>query len=186
MFLESTELLPQACGYIALFLGVIAYQFKESKAMLAVQSIMNIFWFTHFFLIGAHVGALMSCVGLFRNSSACLIAEKHLPKIAITSCILALSLGLYAAESWIYLTACGGNILNNISIIAREKPLTFRLIQFAGESLWLLYSILVMSLPGIAFGLFLIISNAIGTLRHEKNAIAKSLLQKSDHPPSRP
>ena len=186
MFLENSELLPQICGAVALILGITAYQFKKSKTMLGVQCMMNIFWFAHFLLIGAHVGAMMSCVGLFRNSCACFIAEKHLPKIAIIASIMALSLGLYTAESWIYLTACGGNILNNLSIIAREKPFTFRMIQFAGESLWLLYSIFVMSWPGIAFGLFLIISNTIGTLRHEKDAIAKALPRKPDQPPPAP
>lgn len=186
MFLESSELLPQICGAIALFLGILAYQFKKGKTMLGMQAAMSIFWLVHFAMIGAHVGALMSCVGFCRNSTACFINKKHLPKVAIIASIASLGLGLYAAEAWIYLAACAGSVLNTLSILARENPFIFRLIQFAGEGMWLLYSIIVFSWPGIAFGLFLIISNTIGTFRHEKESIVNSLQSKPDRSASQP
>tara|TARA_B100001989_G_C24546917_1_gene471539 strand:+ start:1944 stop:2492 length:549 start_codon:yes stop_codon:yes gene_type:complete len=163
--------LTEIIGYTALFFGLLSFQFKSGKKILALQAVMCFFWYSHYALSGAYVGAFMAAVGFFRNGLACVLPDKYIKKLAIISSIIALAIGFSVAESYIYLTAMFGTLLNNVSVLKRNKPAQLRIFRIISEFFWLTYSISVLSVPGMIFGISLISSNIIGFFRHEKDFI---------------
>ena len=164
------KLIADVTGVIALALGIASYQFKSGRAMLGMQAAMNLFWSTHYFLIGAKVGGAVGIVGGARNFLGCVLPQKYMIPLAIVSVMASLSISLMIFDSWVFLTACAGNIVNTASIIVRHRPAFFRSVQLVGESLWLAYSVIVLSIPGVIFGVFLLCSNCVGLWRHERVA----------------
>ena len=82
--------LTEIIGYTALFFGLLSFQFKSGKKILALQAVMCFFWYSHYALSGAYVGAFMAAVGFFRNGLACVLPDKYIKKLAIISSIIAL------------------------------------------------------------------------------------------------
>jgi hypothetical protein len=172
------KLIADVSGVIALAIGIASYQFKSGRVMLGMQAAMNIFWSMHYFLIGAKVGGAVVIVGGARNFLGCVLPQKYMIPLAIVSAAMSLSISLMIFDSWIFLTACAGNIVNTASIIFRHRPAIFRAVQLVGETLWLIYSALVLSVPGVIFGIFLLCSNVVGLWRFER-ALWEEIRRKS-------
>lgn len=167
----TIDILANILGFIGLIAGIASFQFKSGQNIFKIQMGMNVFWAIHYFLLGGYVGALMSTVAIFRSAAGWRLPPAHLVKVAIMSSLCSAVLGVASAQSLIHLTATMGSIINHMSITVRDKPILLRTAQFIGEACWLVYCITIASYPGIAFGIFLLSSNVIGALRHEKDAI---------------
>lgn len=182
MNLIDTAFLTEIIGYVALIFGLISFQFKSSKKIMAIQCVMCFFWYSHYALSGAYVGAMMAAVGFFRNGLASILSDQYIKNLAIFSSIIAIIIGFSVAESYIYLTAMCGTLLNNVSVLKRDNPAHFRIMRIISEFFWVTYSITVLSVPGMIFGLLLISSNIIGFIRHEKDflrGLSTGLIQKN-------
>jgi hypothetical protein len=164
------KLIADVTGVIALALGIASYQFKSGRAMLVMQAAMNLFWSVHYFLIGAKVGGAVCMIGGVRNVLGGILPQKYMIPLAIISATTSVSISLMIFDSWMFLTACAGNVVNTTSIIVRHRPALFRTVQLVGGTLWLIYSALVLSVPGVIFGIFLLCSNCVGLWRHERAA----------------
>ena len=84
MFKDSGDnvfLLIQALGLIAFLCTTVSYWGKGKKQILAIQIVGDIFYATHYFLLGAITGGLTQVLGLFRETSFFCAKTKKQEKI---------------------------------------------------------------------------------------------------------
>ena len=178
MDFTDNMLIAQIVGYIGLFFGIASYQLKQGKHIIGSQVLMATLWVMHYYFMGAYEGAIIGTIAIVRCAIGYFIKEKHLIHLAISTSIASVVLGVWTAASWLSATATMGSIFNNFSVVAREKTFTLRILQVLGEGMWLIYCSLILSWPCIFFGTFLITSNIIGAIRHEKDSIKRIFIRR--------
>lgn len=61
------QFIAQALGIVAMAFSIVSFQAKSNKKILVLQFLSNIFFFAHYVMIGAVVGALMNIVAMLRS-----------------------------------------------------------------------------------------------------------------------
>ena len=59
--------LVQSIGALGIAANMIIYQQKDGKKLLLFKLISDLFWFAHYFLLGAYTGAVIAVIGIFRE-----------------------------------------------------------------------------------------------------------------------
>ena len=71
------EVVAQIVGIVAMGLGVLSFQAKESKKILIIQTIANIIWSTHYFLLNSMMGFVLNIYSAIRNATYYFLNKKE-------------------------------------------------------------------------------------------------------------
>ncbi len=163
-------ILNELFGFAALFFSVLAFQKKDRKSILILQSISLFLFFIHFWFLAAYSGALMNLIGVFRNL---VFERKNKSKWAESIywlyffiCISLLCL-LYFWQGFISLLPVVGLIFGTIGVW-KNNPKEVRFFMFLTVFAWLAYSILVHSFSGVVTQIVIGSSLLIGIFRFDK------------------
>ncbi|USN95109.1 MAG: YgjV family protein [Candidatus Nomurabacteria bacterium] len=168
----DNQLLIQGLGFFGLLFQLFSFQANDRSKILFRQGIGAIFFAVHFFLIGAFSGATISAVIAARNA---VFYEKTKESWAnhkiwmFFFMILLVALTLFFAwEGWFSLLPLCGTV---VGTYARwnDKSNLIREFSLGGVTLWLIYSIIVGSIPAIINNALLLASVFVGFLRFDKH-----------------
>lgn len=165
------ELIGQIVGIIAMFLNIIAVQFKKPRQLFICRLVGCCLWALNFLLLGSPTGAIMNLIDVVRSVFL-------LRKQTSTKTFLWITLAMFTVAGLItmdytfsvlmivdiliiisQLVDTAGMWTNNIKIIRRCQ-------LFAISPVWLVHNILVFSIGGIVTETFTIISTLIAMYRY--------------------
>ena len=154
----------QLIGLLAFCILVLSFYKKNIITLLVYQSTACFIYAIHFFLLGALTGAYINMINVIRS----IIFTKYKNKILVPIFIL-----LYLIVTLVFYE----NIFSIFPLLGTTAylifmPMNSRKHLLIGEilsaSLWLIYSIFVVSYSGIITEIILIISNTILLIRLRK------------------
>lgn len=165
------ELIGQIVGIIAMFLNIIAVQFKKPRQLFICRMVGCCLWALNFLLLGSPTGAIMNLIDVIRSVFL-------LRRQTSTKTFLWITLAMFAAAGLLtmdyslsflmvidlliiisQLVDTAGMWTNNIKIIRRCQ-------LFAISPVWLVHNILVFSIGGIVTEVFTMISTVIAMYRY--------------------
>lgn len=156
----------QLIGLLAFCILVLSFYRKEVITILVYQITANALYFLHYFLLGALSGAFISFINIIRNA----VYIKSKRKIFIPIFIL-----LYLLVTMVFYE----NIYSIIPMLASSiylicMPFNKKKYLLLGEvisaSLWLTYSIFVLSYSGMITESILLVSNTYQLIRLKKTS----------------
>ena len=151
----------QLIGLLAFCILVLSFYKKNTVTILTYQTVANLTYSLHYFLLGGLTGAFISAISAIRN----IVFIKYKNMIIIPIFIL-----LYLIIIIIFYE----NIYSMLPMIANSCYMIFMTFnakkhlligEIISASLWLFYSIFVLSYSGIITESILIISNTVQLLR---------------------
>jgi hypothetical protein len=141
----------QGIGAIGLLFSIIAFQMKDRKSILGYQSVSAVFFVFHFLLLSAYVGAGMNIIVAIRN----FVAEKKnravwagsliWPYIFSIASVVVL---LFLKQGWVSILPVIGVIGGTIAVW-KNKSSEIRLYMLLSGLVWIPYTIIVHSYPGL-------------------------------------
>ncbi|MBE5788024.1 MAG: YgjV family protein [Clostridiales bacterium] len=160
------EMIGQAFGIIAIFLGFVSYQVKTKQQILLAQAATCVCFCIHYFLLGAYTGLAMNGAALLRNAAyACWQkegkADKRLP---IFFAVLMGGLGIWAWDGWFSIFSVLGLILNSIGM-AFTDPRMMRKSILVTSPMVIVYDVFVHSIGGVIYESVAIFSSVLGLWR---------------------
>lgn len=162
------EWFVQGLGFAGMVLCIVCFQFKDTKKLLLVQIIGNLFYSVQFILLGAYSGCVTILLSTLCNFPLCLEREGR---------------RAWKYWKWIFipLMVCAGLLTwkNLFSILPPTAAVIFalanwtrsgRMIRLAkllcGAPCWLIYDLHVQSWGGVMTEVFGICSTLISIYRH--------------------
>lgn len=167
--LAYTTDLTQISGWIAALFVVASFQARNLPWLIGLQMIGYVFLATHFWLLGALSGFVITIIGIVRLMAAGLLQRfpqyrryflLFLPLIWL-ACLL-------SARAWADLLPAIGYTLGTLAIWQRHILAT-RLLFLAAHPFWLAYNLLVGSHGGVAMEIVNLGSSTTAILRHHGN-----------------
>jgi inner membrane protein len=159
----------QLLGWVAAVFVIISFQGSNLKRLIVLQLTGYLFLATHFILLGATTGAVMTIIGIIRLGVAVYI-QKH-PEyrryylVFIPIILIACWITATGPES---LLPAVGYLLGTMAIY-QQKLMTTRILFLSAHPFWLAYNFLVGSQGGVAMECFNIISSSTAIVR-ERNS----------------
>ena len=167
---ETAEITGQILGIIAVILGFVTYQVKNSKQLLIVHLITCAVFGIHYLLIGAIPAFAMNMVGVVRNTAYYnsdrfkIFASRYCP------IFFAVVMGIMGFISWNgvhSLLVIAGLVINTVCV-SLKNPQNVRKSILVSSPLVLLYDICEMSVGGIVYESVVIASSIIGIIKYRK------------------
>ena len=167
--METTVLIGQLMGLVAVVLGFISFQMRTQKQLLVVQTATTIAFCIHYYLIGATSGLMMNMLGILRNLA---YYNKEKPLFSGKKCpiFFAVVMGLVGLMSWqgyYSLFVVAGLVINTL-FLSSSNPQTIRKSILVSSPLVLAYDGFVMSIGGVIYESVVIVSSIIGIIRYRK------------------
>lgn len=159
----------QAIGIFGLIITFAIFQRSQRKEMLRFKMYAAVLYCIHFFLLGATTGAAMELIGGIRSY---VFSKKNEAKWAQTKFWLFLFIALFMISGF-FAWEGPHSILPIIGMIAGTcafwltNPKHIRLVSLIAPPLWLVYSIIVGSIPSIAFEVLMMSTVVIGIIRFD-------------------
>lgn len=170
MFKDSGDnvfLFIQSLGLIAFLCTTASYWGKSKKQILAVQIIGDIFYATHYFLLGAITGGITQLIGLFRETSFFCSKTKKQEKIIFFVLVpIYLLIGCLTSNTIIQIFPIVASITYcyTLTMAANYVVLGGLIDAFY----WLFYDILCGSYTGAFADSIVIISNTLSLIHRKK------------------
>lgn len=169
--------MAQLLGIIAFCLAIWSFQQNEHKKIVFLQLLANLCFTVHFYLIGAHTGALLNLIG-FARSIVFVCKDKKWASSnlwLVFFSLLCVAAGIYTWQGLLSVLPMLAMILTTIAFGINNPKLT-RLFSFPSSPLWLIYNFFNQSYGGMLTECFNMGSILIGMLRFDrkkKNSIVK-------------
>lgn len=165
----------QFLGAVALMFVLFAWNAKTRKSIILLQSVNLVLFIVHYLLLSASVGAIMCGVVLVRNFIFFYKGEKAWANNSIWLysfiVISVVTLAIFW-NGWITLLPVAGVVLGCYAMW-KDRPADMRLLMLITCLLWLPYTIVIKSYPGILSQFVGILAILMGIYRHDrKNLIA--------------
>ena len=161
------HLWAEIIGFLALGISILGYQIKNPKIVLWVMALPCALWAGHFFLLGHTSGMIVTATACARNIIGANIKKEH-TKYVIPFCLIpCLIITLQTIQTATDVIPLIATCCTTSAVIMRSKPLLFRSLKMTGESLWILYAILIASLPLALASAFIVSSIGISIIRHD-------------------
>ena len=149
--MDTNMLIAQLVGVVAAICALFSFQCKETKKLVALQSIASVLWGVHQYLLGAYTGMLLNAGAIVRGICLCSRprkwAESKYTVAGVT--LLMAALGALSWTDW-------RSILPIVAMVAGtpffwcRSGRTLRLAQVGFISpFWLVYNVLNYSIPGV-------------------------------------
>lgn len=174
--MNGLDVAIQLIGFIALALGAASFQPKLRRNILRFQLLSNIFWVTHFLLLGATTGAALNAAGAVRaylfNKYGRLKTRSCWLLVFIISLVLVL--GVLTWQGWLSLLPMAAMTIATIGFWQRDEQ-RIRLITLFGAPLWLIYNLLSGSYAGVTNELLVITSILVALWRYRRSSSANNI-----------
>lgn len=145
----------QVLGFIAFALAVTAFSSKDDiklKKLLVVESfVLSV----HFFLLGAHGGAIASAITGFRNFAS---LRSKLRILGVIFAILYIALGAFAYDGWIDALPVIGSVMSTVGLFYLKK-IPMRLCALFSTTLWIIHNLMVGSIGPLFMEIFIFAAN---------------------------
>ena len=168
---NTTFIIAQAFGIIAVILGFVSYQMKSRKSILLLQIATSVVFCVHYLLLGAlpalvlnALGIVLKAVYILRNSKN----DKLLPVI------FAITMGIAGTFSWqntFSIFVILGLVINTLFLSSKNAQ-TIRYSILVTSPMVIVYNVAVLSFGGIIYESIAIISSVIGILRYRKEKVS--------------
>ena len=165
-FSEGAYLVGQIFGLIAVVLGFISFQMKDTKKLLLIQCGVSTAFCVHFWLIDAKTGFILNAVCIVRNVLYYFKDKKILSSIAVPIVLSALMavFGVLMWDGWYSIFFIVSLVANTYCMSFRESD-HIRLSILFTSPLALTYDVFASSYGGVIFEAMVIISSAIALIR---------------------
>ena len=167
--METTVLIGQLMGLVAVVLGFVSFQMRTQKQLLVVQTATTIAFCIHYYLIGATSGMMLNLLGIARNLA---YYHKDKPLFSGRKCpiFFAVVMGLMGLLSWqgyysIFVVL--GLVINTVCLSCTD-PQNIRKSILVTSPMVLIYDVFVMSIGGVIYESVVIVSSVIGIVRYRK------------------
>ena len=159
-------LIAQIFGWASTFCSVITYIFRSRRAILSAKVSADLTSVIHYFLLGAFTGGLMCAINVVRDILYYHRDSKITSHILCPITFIALNL-LSCAFSWLGWVSLLPAVGSSIGVIGlrMRNPVHIRIIMVFAIALWLIYGILIGSVPTVISNTFTLISLSIGLTR---------------------
>ena len=168
-FSEPAYLVGQIFGMIAVVLGFISFQMKDTKKLLLIQCGVSAAFCVHFWLIDAKTGFILNAVCILRNVLYYFKDKKILSSIAVPI-VLSASMAVFGVlmwDGWYSIFFIVSLVANTYCMSFRESD-RIRLSILFTSPLALTYDVFASSYGGVIFEAMAILSSAIGLIRTAK------------------
>ncbi len=158
-FSTTQGVVAQIFGLVAMGIGLCMFAFRERKKILLFKMFANLTWVVHYALLGAATGAVFNVINAAREG---VFYHKEKPWASHLFWPL-LFVGVNAVStvlSWqgpISLLPMVGSTINIIAFWCSSTK-RLRLFALPAQTLWVIYSVAVSSIPATVFNAFSIIS----------------------------
>lgn len=150
----------QSLGFVAMLLAFFIFAFRDRRKILISKLIADALWAVHYLLLGAYSGAAVNTVNMFREG---IFYQKGKRKWA-NNCFIPIFFIcanlLFTIFSWqgpvSLLPMLGASCL--CICLWSSNTTHLRFLALPGQILWLVYAILVASVPSIIFDAISILS----------------------------
>ena len=170
---EILYIIGQALGMIAIVLGVLSYQMKTRKGLVAVQLLTTITFVIHYSLIGAWSGMALNAVSTVRNIIFLWVERKggSSKKWGYIFAVIMGIVGIISWQDWYSVFMVMALVINCIGM-GFTNPQSTRKSILITSPMALIYNCFVLSVGGAIFETMSIISAALGIWRNrgKKNA----------------
>ena len=160
-------LFAQSIGFVALLIGVLAFQMKDQRLMFVTSEISNCFWIVHYILLGAFTGAFVLAIAVVRTSIVLFLNDKYkLPAIIVGQPHF-LFCFMTPEEYWYKYMPFVASLIFSCAVYFNDKFLLSRFAAFVASFFWLIFGVMVLSIPEIMESSFIMLSILIGVFRHK-------------------
>jgi hypothetical protein len=166
LFSTPQGIAAQIFGFIAMGIGLCMFAFRERKRILLFKMFANLTWVVHYALLGAASGAAINAINAAREGVFYHKGKKWASYLFWPFLFIAVN-AVSTVLSWqgpISLLPMVGSTINIIALWC-DSTKRLRLLALPSQTLWLIYSIAVSSLPSTLFNAFSIISLLWGMTR---------------------
>ncbi|PID29598.1 hypothetical protein CR983_03765 [Candidatus Saccharibacteria bacterium] len=164
----------QVIGVVAILTAAASVQFRHRKQILWMQILANMIWATHFLLLGAVTAAGLNIAGIARNYVFFRVHSRKRSRLALWIFIGVIWLaGLATWQGPVSLFVIAGATLITLALWQHNEQ-KIRLLLLAQAPLWLIYSVLNGSYPGVLNEVFGITSTIVALWRHRHQGLHKA------------
>lgn len=166
LFSTPQEIAAQIFGFIAMGIGLCMFAFRERKKILLFKMFANLTWVAHYALLGAASGAAINAINAVREGVFYHKEKKWASYVFWPFLFIAVNVGstVLSWQGLISLLPMTGATINIIALWCNSTK-KLRLFALPSQTLWLIYSIAVSSLPSTLFNAFSIVSLLLGMVR---------------------
>ena len=171
--MTTIEIIGQILGVLGVVVLFLAYQMKDKKTLLLLQTLGIALFTTQYFMINALSGAVLNAVCLIRTIFFYLVEGKVKNEklknygLPFLFTVLVCVFGVFSWESWHSIL-----VLLSLAIISfctgACSPQNFRKSLLLTCSLALIYNVIVFSIGGMINEVTSMISALVGIIRHKK------------------
>jgi uncharacterized membrane protein len=158
-------IIGQILSILAVVVGFIAFQMKTPKKMLALQIATGLIFSAHYLLIGAMTASVLNLISAIKY--VCYyIRDKRQKKTLfapIFFTVLVIISSILTWDSWWSMFIMVGLVINTVSFAIPNAQL-IRKLNLIKSPLCLIYNIAVLSIGGIFYESFTLISSIIGII----------------------
>lgn len=156
-------------GIFALGLTVASYQFLKQKQMFTVRIFADFMWMIHWILMGGMSAAIALFIAMFRTSLVVFYKpEWKLFLIPVSISIIFILTYLSPEKSiYKYLPWLASTCMA-ISLYHHDHFMKCRSIMMIGALIWIVYALVMNSLPAFITMLIITLSHTIGMIRFIK------------------
>ncbi len=166
----TLEIIGQIVGFVAIAVAFISFQAKRRASILIIQSVANVIWAIHFFMIGSFAGAVVNAYCVVRNL---IYAQKDrwrwvgswITPAAVA--IGAVTISVISANSWIDYLLLPSTIVSSLAFYLNDEKKIRAFSIFVAAS-WLVYNIIEFSISGMCAELFNLTSITVAIIRFRK------------------
>ncbi len=165
----TENLAAQIVGMVALLINVLSYQFNERKKILAMQFFSGAFFTLHYFLLGAHAGAVTNLLSMLR--ALCFsyrgrykwASHSALPVIFVIASLVST---IFTYQNLLSVVPTIAFTFNSVALWSNRPKIT-RIFTIPNNLLFLIYNIANTSYSGIISDTFVLVSLLIAFIRFD-------------------
>lgn len=150
----------QSLGFVAMLLAFFIFAFRDRRKILVSKLIADALWAVHYFLLGAYSGATVNTVNMFREGVFYQKGKKKWAGSAFFPIFFICANLFFTFISWqgpiSLLPMLGASCL--CICLWNSNTTRLRFLALPGQILWLVYAILVASVPSIIFDVISVLS----------------------------
>lgn len=161
--------LIQLIGFIGALFLILSFQQNKRKRILFVILIGQVFFISHFALLGAWTGVGMNIVGITRTIIFFYREEKKWAAYWFWPVIFVVGFGLagwITFDTWHSVLPPIAMSIESVGLWMK-KPATIRKINLFPHPLWFIYNVAIGSWPGIFTEVFVFVSIVVGIWRFD-------------------
>lgn len=159
----------QVLGILAMILGVIAFQLKQAKGILALKTVMACLFIAHYTLIGSLTGAALNTVVLISYLFYAIRNKRggKGPVLPLVFTALVVLVGSLTWEGWHSGLSILGLAVNSIAM-AIPNAQKIRYAMLIKSPCCMAYNVVAGSVGGLAYEIVSLLSVVVGIWKYRK------------------